>query len=424
MVPSFFSWLNPGKISVLFIVVLGVLCYTIRYATAMLCVSQGCDQNGRELGSRTNILSTCNPQALLLARLGEGEEEMKIVVLAGGLSPERNVSLSTGSMVCTALRERGHQVALLDMFLGVEAYETPDQDLFTAPIPANLRSVSKQAPDLKAVRASRKMKSNSHFGPGVLELCAQAEMVFLALHGTCGEDGRVQATFDLMGIPYTGSGYLGSAIAMDKDFTKRLVAEHGVVTPSWQLLQYKEEEIPALTQSLAVPCVVKVLNGGSSLGVSIVKDREALVLALADCLQYSDTVMVEQYVEGREFTCGVLENRALPTVEIIPQVEFYDYESKYQPGATVEICPGGCTPEVEQKIGEMALCVHRALGLSVYSRSDFMVGNDGQIYFLEVNTLPGMTPTSLVPQEAAAVGIGYGELCEKIIAASQKERQG
>lgn len=348
---------------------------------------------------------------------------MKIVVLAGGLSPERSVSLSTGIMVCQALRERGHSVAFLDMFLGLEGYEEGHQDLFSAPIPEHMRAVSKVAPDLDAVRRSRKDTSESYFGPGVLELCQEADMVFLALHGACGEDGRVQATFDLMRIPYTGSGYLGSAIAMDKDYTKRLIAGSDILTPYWKTISYDETQVEVLMESLEVPCVLKVLRSGSSLGVFIVKNRDELELSLRDCLRYDSTIMVEQYIEGQEFTCGVLEDCPLPTVEIIPQVNFYDYESKYQPGATLEICPGRTTPEIEEKIRQTALAVHKALGLSVYSRSDFIVDTSGNVFFLEVNTLPGMTPTSLVPQEAAAVGIEYGELCERIIAASKQARE-
>ncbi len=348
---------------------------------------------------------------------------LKIVVLAGGLSPERNVSLSTGYMVCTALRERGHRAAFVDMFLGLEGYQGQSQDLYEAEVPARLRVVDKKAPDLEAVKASRQDKSASLFGPGVLALCREADMVFLALHGIYGEDGRIQAAFDLLGIPYTGSGFLGSAIAMDKSLTKRVIAQTGVKTPRWQMLTFRQEEIAGLMETLEVPCVVKVLRSGSSHGVFIVKSREELEAALQNALTHDNTVMVEQYIEGREFTCGVLEDRALPTVEIVPQVSFYDYESKYQPGATLEICPGRIAPEIEEKIRAMALAVHRALGLQVYSRSDFMVDDAGEAYFLEINTLPGMTPTSLVPQEAAAVGIGYGELCERIIAASQEARE-
>lgn len=343
---------------------------------------------------------------------------MKIVVLAGGMSAERNVSLSTGVMVCQALRERGHQVAFADMFLGVAETEG---DQFTAPIPQEYKAVSPKEPDLAALRASRRDSSPDLFGPGVLDLCRQAEMVFLALHGANGEDGRVQAAFDLMGIPYTGSGYLGSAVAMDKNLTKRVVQEAGVRTPSWQSLTYGPGEVAHLAETLAVPCVVKVPRSGSTLGVYLVKERAALAPALTACLGCEGEVIVEDYIQGKELTCAVLEDRALPTVEIIPP-DSYDYESKYQPGATLEICPGRVPAEIEAEIGQMALRVHQTLGLAVYSRSDFILGEDGHPYFLEVNTLPGMTPTSLVPQEAAAVGISYGELCEKILTASCRAR--
>lgn len=349
---------------------------------------------------------------------------MKIVVLAGGLSSERNVSLSTGTLVCQALRGQGYEVAFIDMFLGLEVYPDGEKDLYAAEIPESLWAVSKLAPDLAAVKESRKDQSGSLFGPGVLELCREADMVFLALHGTCGEDGRVQAAFDLMGIPYTGSGYLGSAIAMDKNLTKSLLADRGVQTPKWEIVRLEEQRIPSLCETLEIPSVVKVLRGGSSLGVFIVKTRESLERALRNCLRHDSTVMVEQYISGREFACGVLEGRALPSVEIIPPVEFYDYESKYQPGATVEICPGRIPAEIEREIQATALRVHKALGLEVYSRSDFILSEDGKVYFLEVNTLPGMTKTSLVPQEAAAAGIDYGELCERIITASKQAREG
>ena len=176
---------------------------------------------------------------------------MKIVVLAGGLSDERNVSLSSGCKVCAALRERGHQAALVDMYLGAEG---DPGALFSAPIPAELTKIGRQAPDLAAVKAARPGGGESQFGPGVLEACRLADVVFLGLHGACGEDGRVQAAFDLMGIPYTGAGHLGSAIAMDKDLTKRMVAPLGVATPKWELVKYTAEDIPALSARLDVPC--------------------------------------------------------------------------------------------------------------------------------------------------------------------------
>lgn len=343
---------------------------------------------------------------------------MKIVVLCGGLSTERNVSLVSGTMVCQALRERGHQAVLVDLFLGREAIEEQDEDLF-AHLPA-LRPVSVEhaEPDLQKVRHSRRDKSPALFGPGVIDLCSRADVVFLALHGECGEDGRVQAAFDLLGIHYTGSGYRGSAVAMDKELTKVILKANGILTPRWRSFTYTEGEIPALAADMHLPCVVKIPRGGSSIGVSIVHTRDEAEKALRDDLKYDNTVIVEEYIKGGEFTCAVLDDRALPSVEIVPKAGFYDYANKYQAGATEEICPGRVSPETEKKMGDAALAVHKALGLTAYSRSDFMIDEREQVYCLEVNTLPGMTPTSLVPQEALAVGLSYGELCEKIIEVS------
>ena len=204
---------------------------------------------------------------------------MKIVVLAGGLSPERNVSLSSGAMVCEALRARGHQAALVDLFFGLEG-RSPAEDPYEAPVPQELKKVSPQAPDLDQVRRSRKDQSPSSIGPGVLELCAGADVVFLALHGACGEDGRVQAALDLLGVPYTGSGCLGSAIAMDKDMTKRLVAGL-VTTPRWETVTVTEENLKELAEKTPLPAVVKPIANGSSIGVTIAHDRETLRRGLA-----------------------------------------------------------------------------------------------------------------------------------------------
>ena len=185
---------------------------------------------------------------------------MKIVVLAGGLSPERNVSLSSGTMIAEALRSRGHRAALVDLYFGLEDYNGPTEAYFDAPLSGAGRRVQREAPDLEQVKAARKWKGKSQFGPGVLELCALADVVFLALHGQCGEDGRVQAAFDLMGIPYTGAGYLGSALAMDKDLTKRLISGLGVDTPKWRTVRYTEADVDRLTSTTPAPCVVKPVD--------------------------------------------------------------------------------------------------------------------------------------------------------------------
>lgn len=345
---------------------------------------------------------------------------MKVIVLAGGLSSERNVSLSTGAKVCQALAALGHQAALVDLFLGLEDYGRPYTEIFDAPPPLPPTDIGGEEPDLAAVRQSRQDKSRSLFGPGVLEVCSLADVVFLGLHGACGEDGRVQAAFDLLGIPYTGSGYLGSAIAMDKDFTKRLARADGVLTPNWQYISVTPDTLEALVSGLVLPCVVKVPAGGSSIGVTICHDRESLKKALSDGL--GQRLLVEDYIDGREFSCGVLDGEALPPIEIIPKAGFYDYQNKYQPGATTEVCPAEISPTAAQAMEAAALQVHQLLGLGSYSRSDFRMTAAGDIYFLEVNTLPGMTPTSLIPQEAQAVGISYQQLCQRLLDLALRER--
>lgn len=348
---------------------------------------------------------------------------MKILVLAGGLSPERNVSLSSGSLIAEALRGRGHQVALVDLFFGLDHYEGEPESLYNAPIPEKFKRVSREAPDLEEVRAGRKDQSPSAIGPGVLDLCRSADVVFLALHGACGEDGRIQATLDLLGVPYTGSGCLGSAIAMDKDLTKRLVADQ-VTTPRWETATVTEENLAELTGQTSLPVVVKPIDSGSSIGVYIAHTREELARALAESIKLGGRTVLEQYIQGREIQVAVLDDQALPSIEIIPKEGFYDYENKYQPGAAVEVCPAEIPEEWEQNLRAAAERVFRTVGLSVYSRADFIVTEDGTPYFLEINTLPGMTPTSLVPQEAAAVGIDYGTLCETIIQKSLEARKG
>lgn len=347
---------------------------------------------------------------------------MKILVLAGGLSPERNVSLSSGAMVCQALRDRGHQAALVDLFFGLEGDADSGEALYSAPIPEELKRVSRQAPDLEQVRASRKDQGPSAIGPGVLELCARADVVYLALHGACGEDGRIQAALDLLGVPYTGSGCLGSAIAMDKDLTKRLVADK-VTTPRWETVTVTPGNLEALTERTQLPVVVKPIDSGSSIGVYIAKTRAELAHALTESIKLGGRTVLEQYIQGREIQVAVLDGKALPSIEIIPKEGFYDYANKYQPGAALEVCPAEIPAEWEKAVGDAALAVFRTVGLAVYARADFIVTEDGTPYFLEINTLPGMTPTSLVPQEAAAVGIDYAALCETIIQKSLEARK-
>ena len=339
---------------------------------------------------------------------------MKIVVLCGGLSMERNVSITSGTLICRALRDMGHKAILVDMFFGLEDIDTPVDKLFDELPEIRDAQVGSAIPDLKAVIASRKWKSPSKVGKGVFEVCALADVVFLGLHGACGEDGRIQAAFDLMGIPYTGSDYLGSAIAMDKNLTKRLALSAGVRTPRWQVVRYDQGDTLKQAAAVGLPCVVKPVDSGSSIGVAIAHTAQEL----SDALEMNRPLgqcIVEQYIKGREIDVGVLKGEPLPSIEIRPKKGFYDYVNKYQAGATVEICPSPIEPAIESELRRMAAKVHALLGLKGYSRSDYIVDENGDVYFIEINTLPGMTPTSLMPQEAAAVGIDYKALCQTIL---------
>ena len=350
---------------------------------------------------------------------------MKIVVLCGGLSSERHVSLVSGSSICKALRSRGHQAVLVDMFLGLENWDGDLKEIFDAPDGLiGSAAIEESAPDLEAVRAGRKDQSPSLFGKDVLAVCAMADVVFLGLHGACGEDGRVQATFDLLGIPYTGAGYLGSGMAMDKALTKYAMERCGVPTAPWRdIVSYTEADIPRLVEELEVPCAVKIVNGGSSIGVALPDTKEELEAALREMLRYGDHVIVEKKIKGRELTVGVLGDQYLPAVEIIPQTAgYFDYVAKYQDGGSLEICPAHIDDKLWQEVGEYALRLHKTLGLSVYSRTDFILDEEGHPWCLEVNTLPGMTPNSLIPKAAAVEGMSYGELCEKIVLLSLEEK--
>ena len=353
---------------------------------------------------------------------------MKIVVLGGGISTERHVALVTGTSVCKALRERGHRAIFVDMFLGLEDYHGKLEDAFDAPDGfCGKVAIVTTAPDLDAVRASREDKSPSRLGKDVLAICALADCVFLGLHGADGEDGKIQAALDLLGVPYTGSDYLGSAMAMDKAVAKRIMDSNGIRTPAWRELRYTEADIPRLCEELPVPCAIKVVNGGSSIGVQLPDSREELSSALRDVLRYGSRVIVEEKIHGREMTVPVLGESALCPIEIVPpEGSSFDYVAKYQSGsaAAAEICPAPIGEKETKLLQETALQFHRALGLSVYSRTDFILDSEGRAWCLEVNTLPGMTPASLIPKAAAVAGMSYGELCEKIVELSLQVRRG
>ena len=344
---------------------------------------------------------------------------MKILVLAGGLSTERFVSLSSGSLITAALKRRGYDALMADLYLGVDADEGDLESLFDTK-PNEIFKVDNRVPDLEAIIAENGGRREP-IGKNILKLCKIADAVFFALHGAMGENGQLQATLDSFGIRYTGSGYVGSLLAMDKDIAKRLLTVAGVPTPPWVYISAKEAEADSIIEKIGLPAVVKPTSGGSSVGVSIVHSREELVKALANCARYEENLLIEKMIKGREFTCGILEDTVLPPVEIIPKQGFYDYENKYKAGATEEICPPDISAAELALISENTRKAFSALRLSGYARIDYILDGDGVFWCLEANTLPGMTPTSLLPQEAAAVGIGYDELCERIIKTAIKK---
>ena len=254
----------------------------------------------------------------------------------------------------------------------------------------------------------------------MIALCQAADVVFLALHGENGENGKVQAAFDLLGIRYTGSGYLGSAIAMDKGLSKQLFWQNEVPTPAGFILR-KGEDISLEAHGMTLPCVVKPCCGGSSVGVTIPKTQEEYEAAVVDAFSYEDVIVVEEYIKGREFSVGVVDGIAYPIIEIAPIQGFYDYKNKYKAGSAVETCPAELPEEITKQMQHYAERVAEVLGLNTYSRSDFLLNKNNEIYCLEANTLPGMTPTSLLPQEAGVLGINFNQLCEKLIEISLKK---
>jgi D-alanine-D-alanine ligase len=315
-------------------------------------------------------------------------------------------------MIYKALRSKGHQVVLLDVYLGYEGeisniFET-DRDWT-----ANIGAIKADHPDIRQIKALRKDNPDYFFGPNVIDICRDSDIVFMALHGENGEDGKVQAAFDLMGIKYTGTDFTSSAISMDKGISKEIFAFHKIPTPKG--IRAKKGEVFTWNE---YPCVVKVSNGGSSVGVSIVRAADAMEAALADAFTYGSEVIIEQYIEGREFSVGVIDGKALPVIEIAPLQGFYDYKNKYQEGSTLETCPAEIPEDITAKMQRIAEDVFIALRLKTYARMDFLMNKQKELFCLEANTLPGMTPISLLPQEAKAIGLDFAALCEKIIESS------
>jgi D-alanine-D-alanine ligase len=325
---------------------------------------------------------------------------MKIAVLLGGTSEERDVSIASGAQVFRALRAAGHDVTAVDSARGTIEGAAKERLLHSgvAPEPPTEQ-------ELRGLRAASRSRLTENAA------LRNAEVVFLALHGGSGEDGTLQAILDDAGITYTGSGLIGSAMAMDKDISKRLFVLAGVPTAPWLMAPADPDKV---AQELGYPLVVKPSKQGSTVGLTVVKQPEALAAAVAEAFRYDDEVMLEKFVPGREFTVGILADQALSVGEIVTRGEIFDYESKYQSGGAQEIFPADLPHQLTEQVRELGLRAHRALKLREYSRVDFRLDPEGGLWCLEVNTLPGMTSASLLPQSASAAGIEFGELCERI----------
>jgi D-alanine-D-alanine ligase len=327
---------------------------------------------------------------------------MKITVMMGGASAERDVSLASGAKVVAALRAEGHAVTPLDPALGV---------LSEAAFTELVRDAMKREPptleQLRRFEASPLIASLT-----TLPEVREADIVFLALHGGQGEDGTLQAMLNAAQVRYTGSGHLASALAMDKDLSKILFRSAGVRTPGWLMAPASADQVE---QALGWPVIVKPSKQGSTVGLAKVDGPAGLAAAVKDAFLYDDEVMIEQFIPGRELTVGILGDDALPVGEIIPRHELYDYECKYTAGMAREEFPAKLTSSQRSTVQAQAQLAFRALKLSGYARIDFRMPEDGTFYCLEANTLPGMTELSLIPQAAAAAGISFGELCERIV---------
>jgi D-alanine-D-alanine ligase len=332
---------------------------------------------------------------------------MNVTVLTGGSSAERDVALASASQIVAALRSRSHRVSVVDTVSGpVEVEEEAGV----------LRgSVGTTPPSVRELASVERVFLLSALGtlPQVLE----AEVLFLALHGGRGEDGTIQSLLDTIGVPYTGSGALGSAIAMDKDISKRLFREAGVATADWAMAPLAAGEAG---KRFGWPVVVKPSKQGSTVGLTLVKRPEDFEAAVWFAGEFDDEVMIEAFVPGRELTVGVLQEQALPVGEIIPQHEIFDYECKYTPGMSQEIFPADLPAGIVSEIQSLSLRAHQALKLGGYSRVDFRLTPAGRLFCLEANTLPGMTSTSLLPQAARAAGIDFADLCDRICRAPRR----
>jgi len=325
----------------------------------------------------------------------------------GGTSSERDVSLASGLRIAEALRTRGHTVQTVDTAKGAVSQDEERRmlaDRVVKPLPPTPQELARMQAESVADTAAR------------LPARGDCDVAFLALHGGSGEDGTIQAMLDLAGVPYTGSGHMASALGMDKDLSKHIMRAHGVQTAEWLLANdpATAPSVEVAESRLGLPLIVKPSKQGSTVGLSIVKQPGEYGPALTEAFKHDDEVLIEAFIAGRELSVPVIGGKALPVGEITSVKEIYDYECKYTPGMATEVFPAPLTEDETRRVQEQAELAFRALKLSGCARIDFRMTAGGEFYCLEANTLPGMTATSLVPQGAAAAGIEFADLCERI----------
>ncbi len=335
---------------------------------------------------------------------------MKIALLTGGLSSEREVSLSSGRGILKGLRNTGHEVKVIDPINGKELVE---EEIVFKDI------VSKEYPTLDKIRQLQKESSRKLLECINSDLFDDIDLVFIGLHGKYGEDGKLQTLLELRGLKYTGSGIQSSAIAMDKDVSKLVFERNGIQTPPWKALYSIDgADYNEFISLFGSPLVIKPNDEGSTVGLTIAKSEEEFKRGIETAFNYSEKVLVEKYIKGRELTVSVIDGNAYPVIEIIPFDGFYDYEHKYSKGKSKYVCPAEIPEETAEIAKELGLKAYKALNSKVYARVDFLMTEKNELYCLEVNTLPGMTELSLVPMAAKAMNMGFDSLINKIVDSS------
>lgn len=338
---------------------------------------------------------------------------MKVLVLMGGISLERDVSLASGAAITAALKKNGHDVMAIDTAEGSryleESIKLISDDIKTSP------------PDMAQLANYDRIQNLKLAN---LEELGNVDAVFLGFHGGAGEDGSIQALLDLAGRKYTGSGMLSSALAMNKALSKKLFERDSIPTPEWMMFrkeEFDDDLFESITNDFPPPVIVKPNDQGSTVGLTLVEDMKEYRKAVDLACEVSKEVLIETYIDGRELTVAVLGHEPLPVIEILPKNKLYDYECKYTEGMCSYECPANLPLETTLKIQELGLKAFNALNCKGYARVDFRMDRKGDLYCLEVNTLPGMTKTSLVPKAAKAAGISFEELVEKILKLALKD---